>query len=226
MEASLAKKIRSRTSALEWFVMLVVAAGMIGLSWLGLWSLGMTEVLGFVTGGICVWLVVREDVVSWPIGLANNLVFFVLFLSTRLYADMTLQIVYFGLGIYGWWQWLHGGSNRGTLEISRTRRGEWIALAITIPASLALVVQLLTMLRGAAPIFDGLTTILSLAAQFLLCRKRLENWYFWIVADLIYIPLYISRGLFLTALLYGIFLIMCLIGLTQWKRTWSGARQS
>ncbi len=118
----MAKSARFRTSAVEWFVMLAVAAGMIGLSWFRLWSLGMTEVLGFVTGGICVWLVVREDVVSWPIGLANNLVFFVLFLSTRLYADMTLQLVYFGLGIYGWWQWLHGGSNRGTLEISRTRR--------------------------------------------------------------------------------------------------------
>jgi nicotinamide mononucleotide transporter len=225
MDAPKAKRIRSRTSALEWFVMLAVAAGMIGLSWFGLWSLGMTEVLGFVTGGICVWLVVREDVISWPIGLANNLVFFALFFSARLYADMTLQLVYFGLGIYGWWQWLHGGANHGILEISRARRGEWIVLAAAIPVSLIVVIQILTVLGGAAPLWDGLTTILSLAAQFLLCRKRLENWYFWIAADLIYIPLYISRDLFLTALLYGIFLIMCLIGLTQWKRTWNGARQ-
>lgn len=200
--------------------MLAVSGILLGLSWFELWSLGLTEVLGFVTGGICVWLVVREDMLNWPIGLANNLVFFVLFLSARLYADMALQIVYFGLGLYGWWEWLHGGPNQRPLDISQTRRGEWIALAFIVPVSLLLMVELLTTLGDAAPFWDGLTTILSLAAQFLLCRKRMENWYLWISADLIYIPLYLSRGLPLTAILYAIFLGMCLIGLTNWRRKW------
>ena len=76
------------------------------------WPIGVAEAWGFVTGGICVWLVVREHMWNWPIGLANNIFFFVLFLEGRLFADMSLQVVYFGLGIYGWLNWLFGGENR------------------------------------------------------------------------------------------------------------------
>ncbi len=135
------------------------------------WPLGLTEVLGFATGGICVWLVVREDMLNWPLGLANNLVFFVLFLSARLYADMALQVVYLGLGLYGWWEWLHGGPNKRPLHISRTHRHEWIALAIVIPVALWLMVTILAAFGECRAFLDGLTTILSLAAQFLLCES-------------------------------------------------------
>jgi nicotinamide mononucleotide transporter len=62
--------------------------------------------------------------------------------------------------------------------------------------------------------------VISLAAQYLLCRKRLENWLLWIAADVIYIPLYLSRKLPLTALLYGVFLLMCLFGIRVWWRGW------
>lgn len=220
MANSTATNAPSRASASEWALLLLISGTLLGLSWFQVWPLGLTEVLGFATGGICVWLVVREDMLNWPLGLANNLVFFVLFLSARLYADMALQVVYLGLGLYGWWEWLHGGPNKRPLPISRTRRHEWIALAIVIPIALWLMVTILAAIGDAAPFLDGLTTILSLAAQFLLCRKRLENWFFWIAADLIYIPLYFSRSLPLTAILYGIFLVMCLIGLTEWKRKW------
>ena len=73
-------------------VMLGVSAAMIAASWFHWWTLGMTEVLGFATGGACVWLVVREHLWNWPVGLANNVLFFVLFLHSRLFADMWLQV--------------------------------------------------------------------------------------------------------------------------------------
>src|SRR6185369_14229444 len=95
----------------EIITMVVVSALMLCASYLSWWTIGITEAWGFVTGGICVWLVVREHVWNWPIGLANNLFFFVLFLHGRLYADMSLQIVYLGLGIYGWLNWVFGGKN-------------------------------------------------------------------------------------------------------------------
>ena len=214
------RAFREKVSLLEWFVMLIVSATMIGLSRFQLWSLGMTDVLGFVTGGVCVWLVVREHVANWPIGLANNLVFFVLFLQARIYADMTLQIVYFGLGIFGWWEWLRGGPNRQALTISLSKRGEWIGLIAFIPSATWLMYFVLTKVNDAVPFWDSLTTVLSLAAQYLLCLKRLENWFFWIAADLIYVPMYLSRNLPLTAVLYGIFLMMCLFGFSQWRKKW------
>lgn len=180
----------------------------------------VTEAWGFATGGLCVWLVVRENVWNWPIGLANNVVFFVLFLQSRLFADMALQVLYFGLGLYGWLNWLFGGAQRTPLKISRTTRTEWVVLALGIPLGTWALSAILIAVNGAAPFWDALTTVLSIAAQYLLCRKRLENWYLWIVADIIYVPLYMSRDLVLTGVLYAVFLVMCLVGLRGWSRTW------
>jgi len=189
------------------------------LSYRGWWPIGVTEAWGFVTGGICVWLVVREHLWNWPVGLVNNILFFVLFLRGRLYADMSLQIVYLGLGVYGWLNWIFGGTCHTALKISRTTRIEWMALAVLIPIGTVGMREVLIAVNDAAPLWDALTTVLSLAAQYLLCRKRFENWWLWIAADLIYVPLYLARKLPLTAVLYAIFLAMCLIGIREWSRT-------
>lgn len=183
------------------------------------WAINVTEAWGFVTGGICVWLVVREHLWNWPIGLANNVFFFALFLQGRLFADMGLQVVYFGLGVYGWLNWLFGGENATVLKISRTTRNEWLVLVAAIPLGTWGLREILIAGNGAAPFWDSLTTVLSLAAQYMLCRKRIENWFFWIAADIIYVPLYLSRHLPLTAVLYAVFLAMCLVGLREWNRS-------
>jgi len=151
-------------------------------------------------------------------------VFFVLFLQARIYADMTLQIVYFGLGAFGWWEWLRGGPHRQALGISLAKRGEWIGLIFFVPLATGLMDVVLIRVNDSVPFWDSLTTVLSLAAQFLLCLKRLENWFFWIAADLIYVPMYLGRSLPLTAALYGIFIIMCLFGFSQWRKKWKQLR--
>jgi nicotinamide mononucleotide transporter len=188
-------------------------------------SLNWIELAGFVTGGFCVWLVVREHIWNWPIGLANYAFFFVLFWRGRLFADAGLQVIYFGLAVYGWWNWLHGGDRRGTLAIGRTTRSEWIALAVGIPLATWGLRAVLVAVQGAAPFWDALTTVLSLAAQTLQTRKRIEHWAVWILADVIYIPLYVSRQLPLTAVLYVVFLLMCMAGWREWAKR-SRARAS
>lgn len=154
---------------------------------------------------------------TWPIGLANNVLFFVLFYEARLFADMALQAVYFALGCYGWWVWIAGREGSDS-KPSRTTRREWIVLTVALPAITLGLRAVLIRSGGAAPFFDALTTALSLAAQLLLARKRVENWALWIATDLIYVPLYLSRGLVLTALLYGVFLAMCIAGWRDWRR--------
>jgi nicotinamide mononucleotide transporter len=196
-----------------------VSALVLLASYRGWWAINVTEAWGFVTGGLCVWLVVREHLWNWPIGIANNVFFFVLFLQGRLFADTGLQVVYFGLGVYGWFNWLFGGENRTVLKISRTTRNEWVVLLAALPLGTWGLRELLIAVNGAAPFWDSLTTVLSLAAQYLLCRKRFENWFFWIAADVVYVPLYLSRHLPLTAALYAVFLAMCLIGVREWKRS-------
>lgn len=200
--------------------MAVFSVSMLGASLIQIWPTSITESLGFVSGGICVWLVVREHMANWPVGLANNLVFGVLFWRSRLFADMGLQMLYFGMGVWGWWRWFRGGPDRSRLAISRTTPLEWMVLLLAIPSVALLLRSLLLVANGAAPWGDSITTALSLGAQYLLCQKRLENWVLWILADLLYVPLYLSRQLPLTALLYGVFLILCVAGLRAWRTQW------
>ncbi|MEU9099013.1 nicotinamide riboside transporter PnuC [Streptomyces sp. NPDC048361] len=183
-------------------------------------SLSWTEILGFASGALCVWLVARQHIANWPVGLANNVFFIVLFLQAGLYADAGLQVVFIALAVYGWWTWAHGGGpGPGTLPVRRTTRTEWLWLL----AAGAVGTVALTFLLGAAtdstvPFWDALTTALSLAATYGQCKKLVESWWLWIAADVVYIPLYASKGLYLTSLLYVGFLALCLIGLRGWRR--------
>ena len=160
----------------------------------------------------------KNNIWNWPVGLANNLFFAVLFWKARLFADFGLQGIYLILGIYGWWEWLRGGENHTRLAISRSSRSEWIGIAVFLVIGTWGLREILQAANGSAPLWDAVTTALSLSAQYLLCRKRIENWFFWIAADVIYVPLYLSKQLPLTALLYGGFLVLCVIGWRRWRK--------
>jgi nicotinamide mononucleotide transporter len=207
----------------EVLVMVAVSGLAAAATWLRWWPIAAIEVLGFVTGGICVWLVVREHVWNWPVGLANNAVFLVMFWRAQLFADAGLQVVYMVLGVYGWLLWLRGGEARTELTISRTPVAQWLATAAIIPVATLALRALLIEVNGSAPLFDALTTVLSLTAQYMMCRKQLEHWLLWIAADLIYVPLYAARDLPLTAVLYFVFLLMCVKGWRDWQQAWRSA---
>ena len=175
------------------------------------------EVLGFVTGALCVWLVARRHVANWPLGIANNLVFFALFLHNGLYADGWLQLVYLALGAYGWWAWLRGGVRHTALDVSFTTAAQWRALAVIgLLATAGMAVLLDTVTSSTVPLADSATTVLSLLATWGQARKKLESWWLWIAADLIYVPLYLYKDLVLTGILYVGFLALCVFGLRSW----------
>ncbi|MET9887283.1 nicotinamide riboside transporter PnuC [Streptomyces sp. NPDC006430] len=181
-----------------------------------------TEILGSATGALCVWLVARQHVANWPIGIANNIFFIVLFARSGLYADAGLQIVYIALAAYGWWSWTHGGGpgTAAALPVRRTTRAEWVALAAAGTVGvLGLTLLLGRVTDSTVPFWDALTTGLSLAATYGQCRKLVESWWLWIAADLVYIPLYAYKGLHLTSALYAGFLALCVVGLLGWHRT-------
>ncbi len=178
----------------------------------------LLEILGFVTGLACVVLVVRQKIANFPVGIASNAFFFTLFARHRLYGDAGLQIVYVALGLYGWYSWQYGGQQRQTLNVSNASPRWRLAIAFLIVAGTQALMLTLYASGGSAPILDALTTMLSLAAQLLLNRKYIENWYLWISADMLYIIMYLQRGLHLTAMLYAVFLLLCCVGLAQWRR--------
>ncbi|MFZ3469365.1 nicotinamide riboside transporter PnuC [Streptomyces sp. 4.24] len=185
------------------------------------WHTSWTEILGFATGAVCVWLVARQHIANWPIGIANNVFFIVLFAQAGLYADAGLQIVFIALAAYGWWSWTHGGGpgTSGALPVRRTTGAEWAVLgAAGAVGVLGLTLLLSRATDSTVPFWDAVTTGLSLMATYGQCRKLVESWWLWIAADLIYIPLYAYKGLYLTSLLYTVFLALCVGGLLGWQR--------
>lgn len=166
------------------------------------------------------YLVVRQHVANFPVGIANNVFFFVLFWRVGLYADAGLQVVYVALALYGWWWWLHGGPDRTALRVTRTPLAEGVVVGLLgAVATVALTAFLAGSTDSTVPFWDALTTVLSLQATWLLSRKRLENWYVWIVADVLYVVLYAYKDLHLTAVLYAGFLALCVAGLVHWRRS-------
>jgi nicotinamide mononucleotide transporter len=178
-----------------------------------------TELLGFITGAICVWLQVKEKVWNWPAGIANNIFYIVVFWRSGLYADSLLQWIYIAISLYGWWNWLRGGAAHSRLKISRTSVAATLAYAaLTACGSVVFYELLRRYTNSTVPIWDGLTTAMSLTAQYMLTRKLVENWWWWIAVDVIYIALYVYKHLLLTSVLYAIFLAMCIMGLRRWKQ--------
>ena len=180
--------------------------------------MSVEEILGFVTGAACVWLAVRQNVWTFPVGLANNVVFLVLFTGAGLYANAGLQVVYLVLGALGWYWWLRGGTDRGRLVVHRTPRAAWVVgLAAAAVSTAVLVAVLTTWTDSAVPFWDALTTSSSLLAQTMLGRKWIGNWWVWIVTDVVLVGLYASQGLWLTAALYVLFVGLCVQGLRGWS---------
>jgi nicotinamide mononucleotide transporter len=171
-----------------------------------------------------VWLVARQNVWNWPIGIANNVTFFVLFLAAGLYADSALQVVFLGLALYGWWAWLRGGDLRSLLAVSRTTGRQWVVLGFAgVVGTIALTWVLTVATDSSVPLPDAITTVLSLLATWGQARKKLESWWLWIAADLIYIPLYAYKDLWLTSALYVGFLALCVLGLRNWLASYRSA---
>ncbi|MFS4091161.1 nicotinamide riboside transporter PnuC [Streptomyces sp. AF1A] len=182
------------------------------------------ELLGFATGAACVWLTVRARIANFPVGIANNLFFLVLFWSARLYADAVLQVVYLVLAAVGWWTWLRGGESRSARRMGHaSARTVVVLLLLVVPVTWNLT-AILTRAHDMAPFWDALTTALSLAAQWLLNTKSYETWYFWIAADVVYIPLYFAKVLYLTGVVYVLFLTMCLLGARSWRQVLAAGR--
>jgi nicotinamide mononucleotide transporter len=181
----------------------------------------VTEILGFVTGVVNVWLLAQQRVWNWPVGLANNLLYAVVFTRSGLYGDAGLQLVYIALGVYGWWLWTTGApaSSAGRV-VTRTPRAVWVWLAAaTVVAALVLRLFLVRYTDSTVPGWDAVTTAISLAAIYGQAKKYLESWILWIAVDLVYIPLYLYKDLALTALLYAIFLVLCVGGWRSWRRS-------
>ena len=177
------------------------------------------EVIAAAFGVISVYLSTRQNIWSWPTAIVNVALYTVVFYQGRLYGQMGLQPIYLALSVYGWYQWLHGGEQHTELRVSRASPrllGALAALNLVLWLALAAVLR---QTDAALPWLDALLTTTSLVAQWMMTRKILENWLIWIAVDVVYVPMFVSQGLYATAVLYAAFLVLAVLGYVEWRRS-------
>ena len=182
------------------------------------------ELVAALIGAISVWLSVRQNIWSWPTAIVNVVLYSIVFYEAKLYADMGLQVVYAVLSVYGWYEWLYGGAGRTELRVTRT--GVRIGAVLALIAAVGSVLLGTALHRGtdaALPYMDASLSSTSLVAQWMMTRKLLENWLVWIAVDVLYVGMFVFKGLYLTAGLYAVFLALAVQGYLGWRRSMAGA---
>ncbi len=185
-----------------------------------LWGSPVTW-LEIVACVLAVWMVVcnaRVNALAWPLAMLSSAMYALLFVHSRLYGEASLQIVFIAVGGWGWWQWLRGTTSEGRpLAVRRlSARQRWQVLAATLAAWPLLGLLLARATDSDVPFLDALPTVGSLAGQWLLARKWVENWPTWIAVNLVSIGLFAVKGLWLTVALYAVFALMALWGWRVW----------
>ena len=180
------------------------------------------ELAGTIFGLLSVWFSIRQSLITWPTGILTSFLYCVVFLESKFYAGMVLQLYYLLISIYGWWNWAHGGqsdSGDTKLIVSRSSRNLWIRLFSLNLLFLFLIYFLLRRYTDSPIAFgDAFTTSLSIIATWMLARKKIEHWIVWVFIDLVSASLYLYRGLYLTVFLFLVYTGMAVVGFYEWQK--------
>jgi nicotinamide mononucleotide transporter len=180
------------------------------------------EIFGVVTGILYVILEVKQNRLLWPLGILTSAAYIYIFFSGKFYADMGLQVYYVLISIYGWYYWSRGGAraDKGELPVVRINRQQLILLLLTFALSwLGIYFILDRFTDSTVPLGDSFTTALAIVATWMLTRKIIEQWFLWIIANVVSIGLYIYKGLYPTVILYAVYAGMAVYGYLVWKRS-------
>ena len=203
------------------------------------------EIFGAVTGIIYVFLEIRQTIWLWPVGILTSAVYIWIFFTSKIYADMSLQVYYLAISILGWYWWAgakrrrggerekgrskpsedsataeKGGRENGELQVTRLKIRTALILGCIFVLLYTLMWFVLTRLTDSpVPVRDSFITSLSIIATWMLARKIYEHWYLWIVVNFVSTVLFLTRGLYPTVILYIVYGIMSFAGLVAWKKT-------
>jgi len=178
------------------------------------------EVLSFVLSIATVLLNIRRKHWAWLFAILSSSMYGIVFFDARLYGDAGLQGVFIVAAVWGWYEWLRGkGEDDKPLVVTRLSRKGWTWSLLGWLAGFGLLAAFLKHFTDTdVPYMDGFLTAGSLLGTLLTARKKVENWHTWIVVDIIYVGLYVHKSLYLTALLYTLFVAMAVAGLRTWSR--------
>ena len=187
---------------------------------------GRTEVAAVVLYAASVWLAVRNSLLTWPVSIVATGLYLWLFWQWKLYADAGLQVAYIALRVAGRWAWSRRRGDATMPEAQRVGPRTAVLVGVGIVVGTAVVREYLLAVGGAAPFWDAALTTGSLGAIYLLVRKCIETWLLWVVLDVAYVALFVSRELYLTAALYLVLLGMAVHAGLTWRALLPDRRQA
>lgn len=177
------------------------------------------EISGAVFGFLAVYFTIKQNILCWYFGLVQVTLYCFVFYTSKLYSDMILHIIYIFLQFFGWYSWKYCGTNHSKLRVKSINNTTlWIVVTVLGTLILGYMMQLNT--DASFPYADAFTTVASLVAQYLMIKKVLGSWLFWIVVDIVAIGIYAYKGLYFTTILYAVFLVMAIIGYFEWKKAY------
>jgi len=183
------------------------------------------ELTGVVTGLLCVYLAAINNIWNWPFAIISTGIYIFIFAQEALYADALQNIYLFAINIYGWYYWSRQPANAPKVPVVHIT-GKQIMFLLLIAAlatpvlgfTLVSLTKVLHYQPAAYPYLDSFCTVVSLTAQVFMARKVLENWLIWIFVDVIYVGIYLAKGLEPTAIMFGIYAVLALVGYIDWRK--------
>ena len=179
----------------------------------------MIEIVAVLLGIANIVLIIRRSVWNFPVAIVMVALYFIIFHDAKLYSDAGLQIFFAAINLYGWWSWNRNKDDSGVISVRRlpaTSYALWIAGSIIAIWAWGAIMHAET--DASYPYWDASIAMLSITGQILMTRRFVENWHYWIIVNIISIPLYIVKDLHLTAGLYGVFLVLAVAGLVEWRK--------
>jgi nicotinamide mononucleotide transporter len=180
--------------------------------------IGLLEIAANVATGAAIFLAGRNSIHTWWTGIIGCSLFGLLFFQTQLYADVVLQVFFVASSVVGWWQWARG---RQGAPLPITHAG-WPMLLWVVPVCLAATAGYGALMHfytdAYAPFVDSAVLVFSIAAQLLMMQRRVENWPLWILVNTVAVPLYVSRELHLTAVLYAFYWVNAVVAWRAWRK--------
>lgn len=193
------------------------------LNWLH--QLSWIELIGVITGLLCVYLAAINNIWNWPFAIINVVLYIYIYFHAQLYADMGLQVYLLGVNIYGWYYWSRRSVTEVKVPVVSITGRQWLwsaaIVAVVTPVLGYTLISLSPILHykpAAYPYLDSFCTMCSIIAQVYLARKVLQNWLIWVFVDLIYVGVYIVKDLHPTAFMYAIFAIIAAKGYCDWRK--------
>lgn len=177
------------------------------------------ELISFLLSFIAIGLTILEKHWAWLFTIISSALYAVVFIHAKLYGDSALQWMFIVIALYGWYQWLRGGKGHQMIQVTTlTFKGRMRSISFWLAGYLVMAEALWYFTDTDVPRIDGVLTAGSILGQFLVSKKKIENWIVWIIVDIGYTALYIYKGLVLTSILYGVLVILAIIGFNVWRK--------